>query len=345
MKIGITYDLKTDWVKKDSDPADINAEFDKPETLEMIIAAIESGGHEVIRIGNFHQLIQCVEDLNVDFVYNMCEGRSGRNRESQVPIILEMNQIPYLGADALSLGVTLDKIMAKKVFMGQNIPTPGYFSAESTDDLEQLNTIGFPLMVKTKHEGSSKGINNESRVQNITELKRRVDFINRTYSQPALVEQFIAGREFTVPVLGNATPVAMPVVQICIDGNLELDDRIYTNERIYSAALKYVCPAQITPELTKEIQEIAVKVFRSVDCRDLARIDFRVSKEGRPYVLEINPLPTMDKEDVFHVFPQLFGLDFNQILNIILNISLARYGLIDQTEQELLKPFYQEINA
>jgi len=343
MKIGITYDLKTDWVKNESDPADINAEFDKPETLEMIIAAIESGGHRVTRIGNVHKLIKCVESLDVDFVYNMCEGKSGRNRESQVPIILEMHNIPFLGADALSLGVTLDKIMAKKVFIGQGIPTPRYFQAVATDDLERLNTIGFPLIVKTKHEGSSKGIHKDSRVENTDTLRQRIEFINRAYQQPALVEEFISGREFTVPVLGNTCPQAMPVVQVCIDGELELNDRFYTNDRIYSAALKYLCPARITKDLTKKIQDLAVKVFKAVDCRDLARIDFRVNQQGQPYVLEINPLPTMDKEDVFHVFPQLFGLDFNSIVNIILNISLSRYGLIDQTEEDLLKPFYQEV--
>lgn len=345
MKIGITYDLKTDWVKKDADPTDINAEFDKPETVDMIVAAIESGGHQVKRIGNIHQLIKSVKELDVDFIYNMSEGKTGRNRESQVPIILEMNNIPYFGADALSLGITLDKIVAKQIFMGEKIPTAPYFRAQSTDNLEKLNTIGFPLIVKTKHEGSSKGINKDSRVENFEALKRQVEFINRTYQQPALVEKFISGKEFTVAVLGNQSPMAMPVVQICIDGEEELNERIYTNERIYSAALKYLCPARISPELTKKIQEIAVHVFKAVDCCDVARVDFRVDKQGQPYVLEINPLPTMDKEDVFHVFPKLFGLDFNGILNIILNISLARYGLIDQTEQELLKPFHQEINV
>lgn len=345
MKIGLTYDLKTDWVKQDTDPADMNAEFDKPETVDMIVAAIESGGHRVTKIGNIQNLMKRAGSLGVDFVYNMCEGRGGRNRESQAPMILEMNKIPYFGADALSIGITLDKIMAKKVFMGQNIPTPRYFQALWTDDLEKVNTIGFPLIVKTKHEGSSKGIHKDSRVENTEALRKGVEFINRVYDQPALVEEFIAGREFTVPVLGNKNPIAMPVVQVCIDGDLELNDRFYTNDRIYSAALKYLCPAKITAELTKEIQELAVRVFKAVDCRDLGRIDFRVNKQGKPYVLEINPLPTMDKEDVFHVFPQLFGLDFNSIVNIVLNISLSRHGLIDQTEEELLKPFYQEINV
>lgn len=339
MKIGITYDLKSDWPARDGDPRDINAEFDKPETVEMIIEAIAGGGHEVQRIGNVQQLLKCVERLDVDIVYNVCEGRSGRNRESQVPMLLELYGIPYVGADALTLGLTLDKVIAKKVFLGQGIPTPRFFQTDQSALAEDLNDIGYPLIVKTCHEGSSKGLEPASRVEDLGQLQARIDYVSRHYHQPALVEEFIPGMEFTVAVLGNKQPQAMPVALVSINGRIDLQTEIYTNALIYSAALEYLCPAPIGTDLTRRVQDLAVQVFRAVDCRDLARVDFRVDRQGQPHVLEINPLPTMDKEDVFHLFPKLFGLDFQSTVNIILNLALSRYGLIAMDESQILRPF------
>ena len=255
--IGLTYDLKSDWDIHAGDPADINAEFDKPETVQRVIAALESGGHTVKRIGNVHCLLAQIDALDVDIVFNICEGTSGRNRESQVPMLLEMKKIPYVGADALTLGLALDKVIAKKMFIAEGIPTPCFFEANTGDDLTTLNTIGFPLIVKTRHEGSSKGITNQSRVEDQEGLIRQATLINHLYSQPALVEEFIKGMEFTVAVLGNDHPQAMPVVQVSIDGNVQLGDEFYTYDRIESTDLEYICPAKISGELTAQIQELA----------------------------------------------------------------------------------------
>lgn len=342
MKIGITYDLKTDWSVDSGDPVDTNAEFDQPETIDRIIAAIASGGHDVERIGNIQQLIPRLNSLDVDLVFNVCEGRHGRNRESQVPMLLELYGIPFVGADALSLGLTLDKVMAKKVFLGQGIPTPRFFSIDDPAAAVQGNAIGYPVIVKTAHEGSSKGLDSASRVTSPAELESRVEYVTQHYQQAALVEEFIPGLELTVAVLGNKTPVAMPIVQISIEGRVELHKEIYTHALISSAALEYICPAQISADLTRQIQDLAVQVFRAVDCRDMARVDFRVDGQGQPYVLEINPLPTLDDTDVFHLFPKLFGLDFDSVVNIIINLALSRYGLMALDETRILKPFLTE---
>ena len=303
--IGLTYNLKTDWVCGPNDPYDVNAELDKPRTIEKIVQAFEAGGHRVKRIGNVHQLLSQLDNLNVDIVFNICEGTVGRNRESQVPMLLELKGIPYAGADALTLGITLDKVVAKKIFISEGIPTARYFVAESTQDLEKQNTIGYPLIVKTIHEGSSKGISQDSRVESLEGLKRQVHLINTVYKQPALCEEFIQGTEFTVAVLGNEPPQAMPIVQVSIDGDTNLGDEFYTFERISSTTLQYVCPAKISAELTRKIQDLAVRVYKCVGCRDLGRVDFRVDREGNPYVLEINPLPILDPSHTFKNFPQL----------------------------------------
>ncbi|MCA9398570.1 MAG: ATP-grasp domain-containing protein, partial [Candidatus Omnitrophica bacterium] len=282
MKIGFTYDLKTDWEFKGDEPRDINAELDKPETVDNVAAALEKAGHEVIRIGHIDNLLKQLDSLDVDIVFNMCEGKTGRNRESQVPVLLEMKDVPFVGADALTLGLTLDKVVAKQVFLGEGIPTAEFFSTDNPDDAETLNTIGYPLIVKTRHEGSSKGITEESKVNNLEELKKRIRFVVENYNQPALVEKFISGQEFTIAVLGNGEEAqAMPVVQTSINGQKDFEDKVYTNRNIYDGSVKYLCPAPVSAELTKTLQNLAVQVFRAVDCRDLARVDFRVDKKGR----------------------------------------------------------------
>jgi D-alanine-D-alanine ligase len=325
----MTYDLRTDWILRPEDPADANAEFDKPETIETIAAALEGAGHQVVRIGNVFRLWERLPDLDVDIVFNLCEGQIGRNRESQVPVILEMHQIPCVGSDGLALGITLDKVIAKKCFLADNVPTPRFFVADHDTDLQrEAERIGFPLLVKTRHEGTSKGLSDQSRVEDVISLKRQVAFIRQNYKQSALVEEFISGTEFTVAVLGNDQPQAMPVVQVIIDGNVDLGDAFYTYERVCSHTVRYACPARIKAEMTRKLQTIARQAYISVGCRDFGRVDFRVDRQGRLYVLEINPLPTLEKSEVFNLFPQALGTTYEATVNAILDLALMRYGLI-----------------
>jgi D-alanine-D-alanine ligase len=328
-KIGLTYDIKTDWVPEGNDPKDANAEFDKPETIDRVETALKDGGHTVVRIGNAKALLKRLEKLDVDIVLNLCEGKRGRNRESEVPVILEMLGIPFVGSDGLTMGITLDKPVAKQIFIAEGIPTPKYFLGVAGDDLEKKNTIGYPVIVKTSREGSSKGINKDSKVTNLQQLVDRVNFINTTYHQPALVEQFIKGYEFTVAVLGNDPVEVMPITQTSIDGKLNLGEEFYTNNRIYSDAIKYITPARISQGLKDKIEDICIRAYKAVGCRDMARIDFRVDEKENPYVLEINPLPSLDKEDVFNLFPPVIGSDFTKTLNKIIDFALERYGLLE----------------
>lgn len=328
--IGLTYDLKTDRPVVPGEPIDANAELDTMETVEFISQALETGGHKVVQIGHVRNLLQRIENLDVDIVFNICEGALGRNRESEVPLVLEMHGIPFIGADALCMGITLDKVAAKKCFIADGIPTPRYFSAIATDDLKKLNTIGYPLIVKTRHEGTSKGLTEKSRVNDLASLKEQVGLINTKYKQPALVEEFIRGTEFTVPVLGNENPEAMFVAQVAIDGSKEAGDKFFTFAHVVAKSddtIVYLCPAQISEDLAKTLQEIAIRAYKSVDCRDFGRVDFRVDEKGNPYVLEINPLPSLAKKDVFNIFPQAMGTTYEAIINKIVDLAMTRYGM------------------
>ena len=326
--VGLTYDLKTDYQFKEGDPADANAEFDHPSTIDVIADAIAANGFKVERIGNAANLLDKLSSLKVDIVFNISEGLTGRNRESQVPILLEMAGIPFVGADALTLGLTLDKVMAKKIFIAEKIPTPKFFEVSSVDELVNLNHHKFPLIVKPRFEGSSKGLSESSRVETREELIKQVDYVVSAYKQPALVEEFISGQEFTVGLIGNDPAVdVLPIVQIKIDGKLKLNDKFYTFARITSDRLEYICPAKIPQELKKKIDDLALRVYKSVDCRDFGRVDFRVDQEGRPYVLEINPLPSLSTEDVFMLLAQNIGITYEQIIGRILESAIKRHNL------------------
>ncbi len=326
MIIGMTYDLKTEYVFKAGDPQDANAEFDHPDTVGIMAESIEAAGHTVVRVGHARNLIRMLDDLRVDLVFNIAEGNQGRNREAQVPILLEMRGIPYSGSDGLTQALTLDKLMTKKVLISEGIPTPRFFEIHRAEDpLPQ--DLSFPLIVKPRFEGSSKGLTEKSVVRGAQELREQAAWVIRTYHQPALVEEFIRGNEFTVAVIGNDPPEALPVVRIQIDGKSELGDLFYTFSRIAEGA-KYLVPAGIEAELESRLKELAIRTYKAVECRDFGRVDIRVDAAGNPFVLEINPLPSLSTEDVFGILAEHLGLTYGDMIRRLLKTALERHGLV-----------------
>jgi D-alanine-D-alanine ligase len=232
-----------------------------------------------------------------------------------------------VGSDGLTLALTLDKLLAKKVFLAEHIPTPHFMEAKSPDDLDNLDHLKFPLIVKPRYEGSSKGLSENSRVENKSGLKKQVEFIVETYRQPALIEEFISGSEYTVAIIGNNPPEVLPVVQIKIDGRLKLEDRFYTFARIHSDRLEYICPARVPKELNNTLEDLALKSYVALECRDLGRVDFRVDNSGKPFVLEVNPLPSLSTADVLTPIAKQIGKTHTELINMILNSALERYNL------------------
>jgi D-alanine-D-alanine ligase len=328
--IGLTYDLKEERPLLDGEPLDANAELDSKETVGHLKKIFESAGHDVKLIGSAHQLLSKINKLGVDVVFNIAEGRAGRNRESEVPLLLEMHGIPFVGSDALTLGITLDKLMAKKCFVAEGIPTPKYFESISAENIEEQNTIGFPLMVKPCYEGTSKGISSLSRVEDAEGLRRQVQLVVEQYHQPALVEEFIKGTEFTVVVFGNEAPEPMPVIQYAIGNRVHLGNEFYTFQRVKEESVKYLCPAQIESSLTKRLQGLAVQAYKCVHCRDFGRVDFRVDEKGNPFVLEINPLPNLSNKDTFFYVAKALGKPFEEVVLRALDEGLARLNLKTQ---------------
>jgi len=326
LRIGLTYDLRTDYELRPGDPADKYAEFDKEETILLIENALKEGGHEVVRIGNGKKLLDFLvgKKEKVEIIFNIAEGINFRSREAQVPAILDMLEIPYVGSDPLTQALTLDKLMAKKIVAYHDLPTPNFFLVNEISDLRNFN-LRFPVIVKLRYEGTSKGLDKNALVNNFPKLKERVQWTIEVYQQPVLIEEFIKGKEFTVGIIGNEKPEVLPVVQIALYGKLDLGEEFYIHSLVEATGVEYICPAKISPQLDREIQELAKQCYQVLECRDFGRIDLRIDENNQPYFLECNPLPSLASVDIWPIVARQIGGTYNQMINKILSYALARY--------------------
>jgi D-alanine-D-alanine ligase len=226
------------------------------------------------------------------------------------------------------MSIALDKIMTKKILIAEDIPTPRYLGINSLDNLVNLDHMKFPMIVKLRSEGTSKGISNKSVVWNNKELEAQVEYLFQNYRRsPLLIEELISGTEFTVPLIGNDPVEVLPPVQVCIRDSTDLGESIYTFDFVNLPGIQYICPAKIDKSLENKLKDLALRTYKAVDCRDFGRVDFRVDRNNNPYVLEINPLPSLCDEDAFNLSPQVVGYDYNTAIKKIIDAGLRRYGL------------------
>jgi D-alanine-D-alanine ligase len=330
LKVGITYNLKKDFTRQENQPVDLLEEFDSEETIDAIGKALEGGGHEVIKLGGDTGLIDRLRQAPVDIVFNIAEGLRGRNREAHIPALLEFLNIPYTGSDPLTLSLTLDKAMAKRIVMSQEIPTPRFRKVERMEDLNHLE-FRYPLFVKPCFEGSSKGVRVDSRVSDPQSLRAKARGLLETYDSPLLVEEFVKGPEFTVGILGNESPQVLGVMQIEVKGSLP-EESVYSLEikREWEEKVRYHCPPSIDPALLKNVEEVALRSYRALDCRDVARVDIRVGEDQIPYFLEVNPLPGLSPVygDLV-IMARSMGWDYDDLVRTILHHAMKRYGWTD----------------
>lgn len=327
LRVGLAYD-SSDFYKKPgaNEPEDKYYEFDSKRVINGIVRAFKQGGHKVVDLKNWENILNMGEELKdkVDIVFNIAEGLSGRNREAQVPIYLEYLGIPFVGSDATSMCLTLDKVMAKKVMIAEGVPTAKFITVMGTVSNEDIKQMKFPMIVKARWEGSSKSLTRKSKVNNLEELNEQVKRINELYGQPALVEEFIAGREFTVPVVGTGKEAkALEVLETYIQSR-PAGDKFWRNEYINHGGSQYRHGVNITEAKMKKIAETAERVHRAMEARDFSRTDFRMDKEGNIFVLEINPLPYLWRFDAFGVVAKHLGITYEQMILAILETGVER---------------------
>jgi D-alanine-D-alanine ligase len=332
LRIGFTYNARAEYPVLPDTAPDRYAEFDTEQTLKDIENALSTDGHEVVRIGNAKNLLNKIQAGETwDIVFNIAEGLSGRNREAQVPAILEVFDIPYTGSDALTMSVTLDKAVAKTIIAHHGLSTPRFHKVTTPKDLEWF-ALNFPVIVKPGGEGTSKGITDEAVVRDRGTMEKRAAWVMETYRQPALVEEFIVGQEFTVAVVGNETPVVLPPVQLSLGGKINLGYDLYTSARTEHARseIRYLCPSPAPLPLRQKIETLALGCYRVLGCRDIARIDIRVDARGTPYFLECNPLPHLGSDSAFPLIARAAGTTYEKLLCRILEHGCSRHGLLSR---------------
>lgn len=330
MRIGITYDLKVDLTGRSDLPDDFQEEFDSPDTVAAIADVLRDLGHEVTLLGDGRGLLEQLLADPPDFVFNFAEGQGvGRSREARVPGVLEMLGIPYTGSDPLTLAVTLDKDVARRLAASHGIVVPWGFVAhpgESQEDLrEQARNGPYPLIVKPAWEGSSKGVRGKCVVDSPTELAAAVENLICAYRQPILVEEFINGDELTVGVLGNKSPRILGVMRVIPQQREERFVYSLEVKRDWRRRVRYECPARLPADQQTAVESAALRAYRALGCRDVARLDFRL-RQGTPYFLEVNPLPGLNSESSDLVLlARGMGWEYGRLIQAILQEALDRH--------------------
>ena len=329
MRIGITFDLKGDLPADDpSLPDDFEEEFDSPTTIEALASVLRNLGHEVALLGDGRPMLERLLDDPPDFVFNVAEGQGvSRSREARVPAVLEMLGIPHTGSDPLTLAATLDKDCAKRLVESAGLtPAPGCVIEPGADARSVAHRLTYPAIAKPTWEGSSKGIRQRCLVHTPAELPEVVESLQRDQRQPILVEEYIDGLEITVGIVGNGTPE--------IIGAMSVEPVEPTSHFVYSLEVKrdfrrmvhYECPPKVSARELHAVRQAALTAFRTLGCRDVARVDFRL-RDGVPYFLEVNPLPGLnpDTSDLV-ILADLAGWTYPRLIERILAAALARHS-------------------
>jgi len=341
LSIVLAYNQKP-IVSEDEPPgtgsrSDRYAEWDEPETIDAVASALATAGR-VTRIEADELFPQRLREARPDIVFNIAEGLNGPNREAHVPAICEYLDVPYSGSDPLALCLALDKRRAKEMFRARGVRTPDFAVLDHANGFVLPADFPLPAIVKPLFEGSSMGIAEASFCETREAAEARARHVVETYGQAALVERFLPGREFTVAILGNGAKArALPIVEIAFDALPAGAVPIYGYEAkwLWDTAEQpleiFDCPAELSPDLARDLEEQALGAFHALGCRDWARVDLRLDDDGAANVIEINPLPGIlpdpRQNSCYPKAARAAGMSYDEMLLAVLDAALARHGL------------------
>ena len=355
LRVAVIANVKGETELPIDAPADAGAEFDKRETIQAIQTAIESEGHTTLFLSGDASLPYTLREMRPDLCFNIAEGLGGDGREAQVPALLEMMRIPYTASRVLTSAVALDKTMTKRIWHEVGLPTATF--QEFITGNEPLNqNLYFPLFVKPAREGTGMGMDNGSIIYNEEELRLRVAWVINTYHQPALVEEYLPGREFTVAVMGRADAALysrrpelyrqdgfhrFPVLEV--DNSISVTPGVYGHhaKTLHAGENGYpgfTCPANIDPALAEYLCDLAIHGHNAIGAVDISRVDIRMDADGQPRLIEINTLPglTPDFSDLC-IIANAEGLSYTDLILEILYLGASRYNLVEPTRQHELQ--------
>jgi D-alanine--D-alanine ligase len=301
---------------------DREAEYDGPETIQAITRAIESHGHVAVPLEATPDFPRALMSSHVDVVFNIAEGMVGRSREAQVPSLCELLGVPYTGSDSATLSICLDKGLTKRLLA--DVDTPAF--QVLVTGREKLRPLRYPVIVKPNQEGTSKGITTKSVCDDEARAREVARELIERYGQPALVEEYIAGRELTVGLLGERRPRVLPPMEVVFLTQTDRPVYDYECKQYWQRHVRYECPARLSKDELRAVERACRTTFMALGCRDVARVDLRLTAEGRAYVLEVNPLPglTPDYSDLC-LIANGAKIDYRTLIGEILSGAIKRW--------------------
>jgi D-alanine-D-alanine ligase len=319
MRVGLTYDLRS-WYIDRGYSMDETAEFDKQETVDALENSLKLMGHETEPIGNAFQLIEALASgKRWDLVFNIAEGLYGDGRESVVPAILDQYKIPYVFSGPVIMGLSLNKHLAKLVVASAGVPvSPGYLVNE-IDDLKKCS-LEYPLFVKPVSEGTGKGITDKSLVNTPDELFSMVNWILTEFHQPALIEEYLPGREFTVGVVGYGDSTrAIGGMEVMTINNLPYSVEVKENYQNYCSY------KPLDPDISEECKSVAVRAWKALDAVDAGRVDLKADRHGNICFIEANPLAGLNPiHSDLPILAGMYGINYQTLLEMIVNEAIKR---------------------
>lgn len=339
MNVVLTYNVKKNKPSVDL-KKQIDLEFDSMSVIKEIKSALGSLGHKVLLVEADENAFIKLKELKskIDIVFNIAEGLWGEARETQIPMICEILKISYTHSGPTTHSISLDKSFTKLILKGAddiNVPDSHVIRSK---DYTIPKALKCPLIIKPNSEGSSKGVLDKNVVRDEKDLKKRIEITSENFTKEVLVEEYIEGREFTVSIIGNENPRVLPIVEQKFDFLPEGMNKIASFELKwqYEDSLKdlhdaYDCPAKIDTKLKEKIENTSKEVYKLLDVRDCARIDYRLDKDGKLFFLEINTLPginpSIDEISYFPLAARTAGLSYKDLIGEILNLACERYGI------------------
>ncbi len=322
MRIGMTYDLKDEYLAAGF-TADEVAELDSPVTVEAIASALVSQGHAVERIGSIGSLVRALsEGRRWDLVFNIAEGMNGLGREAQVPALLDAWGIPYTFSGPELLALTLHKGWTNAVVRAHGVPTADFWIVNDPGTVEEID-LPFPLFVKPVAEGSSKGISARSLVRSRKELREICAHVLSTYRQPALVETYLPGREFTVGLLGSGRAArVLGVMEVLSTEDGDHSAYTYANKQEWRDRVRYDV---VGDDKALQAADVALAAWQALGCLDAGRVDVRLDAQGRARFIEVNPLAGLNPESSdLPILCHKIGLEYDMLIAQIVESAAQR---------------------
>lgn len=329
LDIGLAFDLRSDFHEREGGPDDRLEEYDSDATVDAIAGALSEAGHRPRRLGGGRRFLEHVLERPPHLVFNLAEGRGTRSREAHVPSVCEMLGIPVTHSDPLTAALTLDKAMAKRVVEAAGVGTPRFAVVAAAEQAEDL-PLRFPLIAKPLFEGSSIGVRRHSCVRDVPALRAEVARLAGDYRQPVLVEEFCAGVEFTVGVLGEGASARVIAAMEIAPKIARVEEFVYSLEvkRNWQTEVEYHVPPRAAQRTVRAVEDVALAAYRALGCRDVARVDVRLDAAGEPRFLEVNPLPGLNPitGDIV-ILATRAGLEYPKLIARIVENARVRYGI------------------